>query len=424
MSCNYVYINDIPLPKSVIGLLDGTETFCIANPYFNVPGVNRPDKKSFLAPKTSAGTNKFNVYFLNSPAIYIRTMTGSYTTHYAIGYIGGSGSRHTPKRYYVRRPFDVSVIQSRPRHKINIAPANNEIGPEDLALAQLDYQFTMVMDVLTISKILDIDLSIFAKATNEEFYPRFVAEINRKLPPKATQLTEPLEPLIESFDRPPIYGQDRNGTMLVYDVGAQEPAFTSLFQQFYMAIARAPIKTMPWSKIMSRPSCIPTTSIRFVDRERKSISDSDEPEHAKYFDCKLTFLIQLDPEFSSNIPESLTTRIFASRTSVVKMNKDRLANLWGGERSDDDGSPGCTQEGCIYIVPSTKFMYCEKGAPTVEWRVEKVATKRVAARATGGDTEGSEFMGGDDDDMPPRTRKEEGGEFFGANEMELDADDL
>ena len=102
MSKQFVYATDIKLPKSLIGLLDGSEQFCFENPYFNIPGMNKPDKKLFLEVK---GTNSKYGVMLNQNHILFKGTNNVFTKYYAIGYTEtiNTGSRidKKPKEYYI-----------------------------------------------------------------------------------------------------------------------------------------------------------------------------------------------------------------------------------------------------------------------------------------------------------------------------------
>ena len=58
------------------------------------------------------------------------------------------------------------------------------VSREDLNLLTMDYQFTMVMDVLCIAKILNIDLAKYAGQNNVNFYRAFISDINEILKEK------------------------------------------------------------------------------------------------------------------------------------------------------------------------------------------------------------------------------------------------
>ena len=152
MAKQFIYASDLSIAKSVIGLLDGSEQFCFENPYFNVKGIPKPDLKSFLEIKST--TSKFGV-MLNHIAIWLRGNNGVFTKYYSIGYTSTERTNNgeitkQPKEYYVRKPFDTSGMANKMKHKLSITPVKGNIKAEDINLVNIDYQFSMVMDVLSL----------------------------------------------------------------------------------------------------------------------------------------------------------------------------------------------------------------------------------------------------------------------------------
>lgn len=426
MSKQFIYATDIKLPKSLIGLLDGSEQFCFENPYFNVAGMSRPDKKSFLEVK---GTNsKFGV-MLNQIYILFKGANNVFTKYYAIGYTEtvNTGTRidKRPKEYFIMRPFDVTDLSQTNKYKLIVSPAKGEILNEDTILLKLDYQFSMVMDVLCISKILDIDLSKYSGMNNEHFYKSYINDINSILKEKgAKKFMEFDEVLVASFDDPPIFGKStRNDTIPIYDLeNSTEPAFDTLFMSFYNSVSQIKSKLKGWEKVLQRANCAAFPSIRYMDFEKKG--SDDETEHVKRFDSRLTFIIQLSPSdkgYNPKFPESLITRQQVSRTKIDKMTKATLPKLWGGAMSDEDKTRGATQKGCLYIVPQPIYRYYEKGCPTIDWRVEKVATQRVQTVALSDYDEGCDFLGeGTNDEIGDEMSRDNDDAGFVGNEEDID----
>ena len=428
MTKQFIYATDIKVPTSVISLLDGSAQFCFENPYFPVPGMTKPDKKTFL--EVRGTSSKFGV-MLNQPYILYKGTNGVFTKYYAIGYTETSNTgtkiEKKPKEYYIIKPFDVELGKGN-RHKLIVTPPRGEIFPEDEILIKLDYQFSMTMDVLCISKILDINLSKYAGKNNEAFYREFIDDINAILKEKgAKKLMEYDEVFVKSFDNPPVFGKSTRGdTIPIYDLeNNTEPAFNTLFMSFYDSVTQIKSKMKGWEKVLQRPNCASFPSFKYIDFEKHN---DDETEHIKLFDTRLIFIIQLspsDPGYNAKFPSSLVTRQQVSRTKIDKMTKATLPALWGGAMSDDDKTRGATQKGCLYIVPNPTYRYYEKGNPTIDWRVEKVATQRVMSSSTTDYDEGCDFIDenaqqqGSGDEIPEAVRNVEDTDFI-RNEDEID----
>ena len=430
MTKQFIYASDIVKATSVIGLLDGSEQFCFENPYFNVAGITKPDKKTFLDP--SGANSKFGV-ILRQINIYYKGTNNVFTNRYAIGYTetirNGGQVNKKPKEYVIMKPFDVTDLGDRNRHKLLVSP--NEISKEDTNLLIMDYQFTMVMDVLCIAKILNIDLSRYARQDNNNFYKAFIGDINEIIKEKGAKKTiEYDDILVASFDNPPVFSKSsRNDVIPIYDLENNlEPAFNTLFSSFYEAVSQIKSKLKGWEKVLQRANCYALPTIKYTCYEKKT-GDEEITEHGKRFDCRLTFIIQLstgDKAFNPKFPDSLVTRQQISRTKIEKLTKTTLPKLWGGSVSDDDTNTRAIQKGCLYIIPRPLYSYFEKGSPTIEWRVEKIATQRIQTDAINDYDEGTEFLTEAVNENAPTDEENRNIEDvnFLRNENEIDPDAL
>ena len=149
-----IYAGDITPAKSLIGLLDGTEMFCVENPWFVVPGMRPIDKKTYMELKPSKAS--FGV-MLSPVYLLVRTMDRKpFNSKFVIGYTNARGER---KNYFVMKEYDISKIRENVRHKLIVSPgADKQISDENLI--KLDQQLCMVMDVLLIAKIMDMDMKV------------------------------------------------------------------------------------------------------------------------------------------------------------------------------------------------------------------------------------------------------------------------
>lgn len=436
MTKQFIYATDIVLPKTVIGLFDGSEQFCFENPYFSVPGITKPDMKTFLELKGTQ--SKFGV-MLKQNYIFLKGANGVFSKNYAIGYTEtvNTGTRidKKAKDYYIMKPFEVKDLSKSYKYKLIVSPAKGEILKEDIVLITLDYQFSMAMDVLSIAKILDIDLSKYKGKNNEAFYKAFINDINAIIKPKgAKKEIDYDEEFVKSFNEPPIIGKNERGDItpvcILDDGKSFEPLFDTLFTKFYSCVASIKKQFKGWERVLQRPNCAAFPSIKFIELEKKN---GDDTEYVKRFDGRFTFIIQLssgDPGLNDKIYDGLITRQQMTKTKIDKLTKATLPKLWGGALSDDDKIKGATQRGCLYIVPQPIYRYYEKGCPTIDWRVEKISCRRIASSADVDYDEGCDFLGdaedpyGEDAPTPHEPTEEEhrdaaDAQFVG-NEKEVD----
>lgn len=432
----FIYASEIELPTTVISLLNGTSQFCFENPYFKVPGLPTIDERQYLSiyvPKTQTKSN--NGIRLNTINIYYRIpATGVYTKFYAIGYTEVQHLRDrtnkVPKQYYVMQP---QIDESKPqennyRNKLLVSPAKGAVCVEDDKLAQLDYKFSMVMDVLLIAKITGIDLAKYVtpdpKAPNgiapdnRTFYQAFIADINKAVgvaKQKAGKKATPLvydEKLADSFNETPTFGKENGVLYPVPDIHSLEPE-SALFSTLFTSFAKSvPSAIFPeWKQIISKKDHNGSfPSFKFI-----AFPGKEPGQEKKLFDSRLTFIIELSPSdknYNPTYPLGLITRQQVSPTKIEKMNMKMLKTLWGGESAD--GAPnakvkGAVQQGCMYIVPQPSFKYFLQGTPTIDWRVEKIAVKRVRAASMSDYDEGADFLlGGDEEgETTPTTSPEQ-----------------
>lgn len=419
MNKQFIYANNIVLPKSVIGLLDGSEQFCFENPYFQVPGTKPVDKKLFLEPRQSKKPKSGSEYgtMLNSPYIYVKSNSSSnvFTTNYAIGYTENRGSTKIKKEYFIMKPYQTPNLSESSKIKLMVRPRKSSTGEtliEDKILIQLDYQFSMVMDVLIIAKILDIDLSEFKGQDNDNFYPNFVQRINdflikEKLSNKVINTEDDVfAAFVASFEKAPIILKDKKDILpITITAGGkeiQEP-FKQLFAMFMTAIAGQRTILSRW-KYFGTPDvyagAIP--SFRYA-----AYWNDKNPQDSKYeslIDIRLVFNYQLesgDKGYNEKMPDFVITRQQVNKREQRKLTKYTVPSLWGASPTDGNESTrkGMGQSGCLYIIPQPSFKYYKQAGPTIEWRVEKAILNPVPITNSAEYDEGNEFMEGDIDDI-------------------------
>lgn len=421
MNKQFIYANNIVLPKSVIGLLDGSEQFCFENPYFQVPGTKPVDKKLFLEPRQSKRPKSGSEYgiMLNSPYIYVKSNSSSnvFTTNYAIGYTEIRGSTKIKKEYFIMKPYQTPNLAETSKVKLMVRPRKSSTGEtliEDKVLIQLDYQFSMVMDVLIIAKILDIDLAEFKGQDNDNFYPNFVQRINDFLKSKSVNLpnkvinTEDDEfaAFVASFEKAPIILKDKKDilpiTITEGGKDIQEP-FKQLFAMFMNAISGQRAILSKW-KHFTIPDVYAGTIPSFRYAAYWNDKNPQDPKYESLIDIRLVFNYQLEPGdkgYNEKIPDFVITRQQVNKREQRKLTKYTVPTLWGGSLTDGNESTrkGMGQSGCLYIIPQASFKYYKQAGPTIEWRVEKAILNPVPMTNSTEYDEGNEFMEGDIDDI-------------------------
>lgn len=394
-----IYAGELIPAKSLIGLLDGTEMFCVENPWFSVPGMRPIDKKTYMELKPS----KANFGVMLSPVyLLVRTMDRKpFNSKFVIGYTNARGER---KNYFVMKEYDISKIRENVRHKLIVSPGT-EKQLADENLIKLDQQLCMVMDVLLIAKIMDMDMKAYAGMhDNKQFFHKFVDDVNdkmRKTTSSSDQLTVADDTYINMFDNPPYYYMDPRSKELkpMFELGGRpKSSVVRLMTSFSDACATSGyeefIDQQKRSLLVQNAFAIP--SIRMLDFVKNQ-------EHKVRYDSRLTFCIKLgekDKGYNPNFKDFLVTQKALGGGKYQPVTPEILSTFWGGSLSDptDKSSSGATQSGCLFLVPQLSFKFYKQGNPTVDWRVEKIAVKRINSQLGVNYTDGDEFAGDDEED--------------------------
>lgn len=398
MSKELVYVGDIVPSKSIIGMLNGTEMFCIANPYFQVDNIKRPDLKQFLEQSSSS---KYGT-FLSKVEIHVKTMpTRPFTSRFAIAWANARGAK---KQYYIKRLYELDTISTKEKLKFLIGP-NGGPSETDKKLCALDYQLTFVMDILLLAKILDINLSTYADLTdNSQFFAKFCLEmmnsINKHLD-KDSQLTKDdlkvKKSYIDSFINTPIFMSRDKKYFAIEQLGKPKTTITSIWKLFYEIYSNQDLasKFPKWKNIISANSAAMPT-FRFVDYLNPKTNN-----HESRFDCRITIVQRLpddNPNHNAKLPKFLFTQRCTGPNKFEPITPNNLPLLWGSTGDNPQLTGGVVQTGCIFLVPQLDFKYYATGNPTIDWRAEQLALKKESAAGSSGYDDAAAFMDDENDD--------------------------
>lgn len=398
MSKEIVYTGDIIVAQSIIGLLDGSEMFCIQNPYFNVPGIQKIELASFL---TVASTTKYGT-ILKTPHIYVKLVASRpFTNRFSIGWTARRGQK---KDYYIHRLYEVEAISTKYNHKLIFSPSG-EMDENDKKLCVMDTQFTMAMDVLLIAKILNIDLSTYKDLKdNTKFFAKFCFDINKALndllgssklsPEDEIKISKDY---INGFTTPLLYMSKDKRYFAIKDAGKPKSRIDTIWNKFYETISSNGIDSMlsKWKCVINdNSSAVP--SIRLVDYLKPNAT-----ERTKLFDGRIAVYQKLDSS-NKNFNPKIKDFLYAQRCLGPKkfeyITEHNFATIWGATEDDPGMTKGCVQSGCIFMCPQLDFKYYKAGTPGTQWRVEQFATKIALGGGNGGaDNEDvGAFMSSDD----------------------------
>lgn len=387
-----VYSSDIQNAQSILDILNGSAMFHIANPWFKVDGVKPVDLNSFLKPVSES---KYGV-ILSSAQIYVKVMpTRPFTSQFTIAWTKARGVK---KDYYVMKPYEIDTVGNNVRQKIIISP-RGEFTEDDAKLVQFDNQMAMMMDIIFIAKILDINLSTYSDLRdNTKFFGKFIADITNafnKVLDSDSQLAKDdiklKKAYVDSFINPPTYMSKDKKHIPVEQLGKPKTQIESIWKLFYDIYSNCDLESKfpKWKGIISENSTA-MPSIRFVDVVNKTTS-----AHEKRFDTRITLMLKLnegDQGFNPKIKDFMLTQRLNQQKKFEYLTTQNIHSLWGGTLEDPKASKGCTQTGCIFLIPQLNFQFFKTGRPTIEWRVEQIAVNKAVSALTGGYDDAMAFM--------------------------------
>jgi len=408
-----IYSNTIIPSKSVIGFLDGSEMFTVCNKYFTDKcGLYDPNKDdiSKIATETSAGCR------LKSPRVAVKPEGRTAFTNWFV--IGWRDSNSSTKDYYISSPTSERFgdkpndLFKNCHFKLIVTPsgASKDLKPEDINLTILDYQFTIIMEVLLVAELFGINLKEFSGMyDNTEFFTKFAAAIMTSLRDKYgykdKEKDEPLrisDEYIRSYTNTPLFRNAKGENVIILlreDKENDSSSFEMLCAELMDFIKSKKI-VMPasslYKKIMKKNS-VPAPTFK-----QSVWTDTKNPEITKQgFDSRLDFCIQYEegqPGFNPNIKSHMITKKHKTKTEIVPMKKD-IVELWGGTEASPKplNNRSVAHRGSIYITPSFDFKFYGAGQPGPNWHVNKIALKKQTL-VTPDYFDGGDFMNDSDDE--------------------------
>lgn len=391
-----VYASEIATPKSIISLFDGSEQFCIENPWFDVPGMRKIDRKEYVIRRPSSNNNR-GIYY-TSPKLLIKTPTGVFTNNFVIGY----GKNKVKKQYKIGSLFDAnqSKITSRYNHKLSVGPASfNQIDVEETNLIKLEYALNMALEVLLLSIITNVDLSKFkGMHDNKIFYDAFTKEVTRLVRLIHNTLETEFtidDKLVESFNTIPLIYHQNTKVFLVSELGKPKTQIKPLMLKFVEWCMDEDI-----TRIFKQHTDIIKENSTFIPIiARRDYCKKNSTEHKEIYEMKLMFNVKLqqgDKGFNPNFKDFVYTKQMLTEKNQVILNADLFAQLWGATYNDPASANGAKHEGMIFIYPQIEYSFYNNGNLSIKWKVDKLILKKMANKPAQEYDECNEFMCGSD----------------------------
>ena len=384
-----IFAGELIPATTILGLLNGTEQYVIANKYFPKESLYSP-KYDDITVKSSEGPNGFR---LRGPTIYIKSPKGEFVRNYVIAW---TMDKNSQKRYYILKPSEQSLNPMKQQMNLLVKPNMFADPPkeDDLNMAAFEYQILMATQVLIVANMFGVDLSKYkTETTNDAFFTRFANELNTILKEKCTenekklQLVEFDKGMIDSFVKIPVYGViDKNCVPVLEETQADEElvqAFTSFWdaiKKSFKKYLEKPNKYLPdleipatLTKLLSENNFQPLPTFRsqkIITKDDKSITS---------FDAKLRITSAAEPGSDGAREFKYTTKQKVSADSVKPLTMSNMIRLWGGTTKEPNPKDkrGEAHEGKIYVIPRLDLKYYKQGNPTMSWITDKLCIRVI-----------------------------------------------
>lgn len=401
-----IVASDIKLAKSVIGILDGSESFTICNKYFK-------DKCGLYSEQyddiSKRSTNSSEGFRLRSPRIAFKNeRTGTFNTWAIIAWRGESTK--FGKQYYIMNPGEERFknLYRNCHFKLIVSP-NDRAKPfeeEEEKLVGFDYQIMFTIECLLLATGFGIDLTKYAGVyDNQEFLTKFRNDIFTKFNYDGSANIEVENLYVDSFNNPPYYKTLKNRSIITVSkdtLNSNKPLFNSLYQnvrQFYMDECPDHTFVNDFDKVFDKENSVTMPSFRKIviqDKKDKSIM-------TVRFDSRLDFAIKIkegEPGYNPRIKDTMVTKRQVSSSKAVLLDSKSLFSLWGGSEMTPQHPTlrGDSHVGCLFIMPQIELKYYHTGHPTIGWKVDKLALKKRPQISSDNSYGGELFKDEDEDD--------------------------
>lgn len=399
MSKQTIYASELKPFVSIISAINGSSDFVVENPWFPIPGAKPCEFKSWMnaIPDSKGGL------FINAPKLYHKTPTNGFSLSYVIGWTQVVQNQKLKKEYRIHAPASQNTLKR--KQKLMCSTGSQELAADDNAMLLFSWQLSIVQDVLLISKSLNIDLKPFDKMDNAAFFSAFSESINSKLKSIDSETSFEIDPeFINSWMNVPILSKGkRKEDIFIYDITKRTtPAFIPLMQSFFESITSiesgVKFDSPNIEKVFDHPNCFSIPSIRLICY----IPKQGDKAPKQTLDTRLLFISKVekgDPEFNEKFPEFICVKRQVSKTKKITLTKNDLPQLWGNTvfNPKPEKHESAKWSGCIFLQPQLAYSFHEKGAPTMDWRVDTMALTRVLNVQNEEVEDAGDFMGDDEE---------------------------
>lgn len=411
-----LYGNDIKPASSLIGLLDGSEQFCISSPFFEVPGIIPEKKTDFL----TKGSESQYGFALKAPSLYARPNDDSpYVKYFKIAVAVAPGIK---KNFTVRKPYGAATnFLTKNKESLSMI-LNREADQVDEKLCLIAHQFSCVLDVLLISKILDINLTEFKNdKDNTAFYTKFCTKATEIMSSKTDLEDHKLkvtENFIKSFTKCPFYMKRDKKYGPIFDFGNPKSRMISLMNAFYKLNS-----DIDNSYLGEHSRLVADSSYSIPNIMKEDYLNNKTNKHGSNVLLNGIVIIKLEEgeEGYNEKMNHIATKLKCKKSVTNPLTRNDVPTLWGGTVSNTVASIGKSHTGCLYIVPTVTTKCYKNVTNTVEWRISDIIRNDRKFTPVATDV-GDEFIDDDETNADAFVNKAMNGTFTSKDDAFLDSE--
>jgi hypothetical protein len=417
-----LYAGTMKLNRSILSWFNGSEYFCIDNPWFPLPGgVQAQNEKSWMVFETKE--KNASKYVIKNPVIYARTSTdSSFTKAFEIGYCKDA---KTPKEYRVFGLYEPeNISQDIRRVKVNISPNTREFSLDvaDEKIITLNYQIHVIIDILmactlfglNIKKMItDYNKVAFKKKLNEEFQPEdnkhfiicFIETIvdmimKKDETVKTKDLVIPLYILNnwDSFNNNSLlFGVDSNKNIRPTDDEEQNIRHT-LFGFIKFVASSGKLKGKIFDKNKQFNDIIALSHHYSIPSCYIGVYENKDGDVKQAFKGKFSISISPNESVGDSWKYTQTVKRVDGKVTCVPITRQGALDFTGVSNNGSINVRSIVRVGCLYIKPSIFIGLYGLGNVKPDYAIRRIATK-VQTNVMTEDLEGIQFLGEDDEDI-------------------------
>lgn len=341
-------IGSVEIPSSLLSMLNGTSSFVLYNPYFNIQTQRQIDSSKYLNDKDIPAGSKLTL-MLSSPLLLYRGFDGKYSQNFTL-LLNNGASKDSNETYTFKSPYS----EAKNAKKTLECQCDEAIMSQ---LCKLENILMYATEYLLLAKFSGVPIEAISSAKSDEDLVK--ALFNHIFNGKSEKATKYLsERYYNCLSTPPVWIKDDKKWMIKPTEneleGSDRNKFCTLSEVLYRSMSTVEkLKFRSHQRIdknwiAKKHIIVPSTKIISYEKRQTEtqIKNGDLPEYVQMISNQLKFNI-----FFDNTPENVAKNLFKPKmsqgmfsriiTDKAKTNKiitfnDYIA-LYGGKETFIEG---------------------------------------------------------------------------------------